>query len=466
MRKYLLLTIFSCLSFCYTIAQETATIDGIKYYLQNGAATIMVQDESLSGKITVPEYVSYNGEDYKVVNVTNGAFKNTNITEIVLSNSITSLGDECFSYCSFLNSVTLPNNITSLGNSTFTLCRSLSTITLPNSITSLGDECFINSGLRTISLPNSISTLGTSCFAGCTQLESIELSNSITSLPSLCFNGCSNLSSIKLSNNIVSIGAGCFKGCVGLTSVDLPKSLKSLDDRYRLYGSFEGCTNLMEVICHWDNLDEVYLWNDECFNGIFTEARLYVPKGTRDMYAAKEPWSNFKYIIEQGDVTEDAEKCATPTISYSDRKLLFTSQTEDAQYHYTITDDDVKTEAFSENGSVDLSATYNISVYASADGYRNSDRATATLYFVNAGLETGIDALQTEEKRGVLVSTDGGYVTVSGLDDGEIVYLYNLQGISLAEGKAYAGSVRLDTRNEKGVVILKVGNESIKVNIN
>lgn len=322
------------------------------------------------------------------------------------------------------------------------------------------------SGLNSVVLPNSVSELGRDCFYGCSNLESIILSNNLTALPAGCFFNCRNLTAIKLSNNVVSIGDACFGYCRSLTLIDIPKSLKSLSNLwYSSTGSFEGCSNLMEVICHWDNLDEIYVGN-ECFNGIFTEAKLYVPKGTRDMYAAKEPWNNFKYIIEQDDVTEEAEKCATPTISYSDRKLLFNSQTEGAQYHYTITDDDVKTEAFSETGSVDLSAIYNISVFASADGYRNSDRATATLYFVNAGLETGIDALQTEEKRGVLVSTDGGYVTVSGLDDGEIVYLYNLQGISLAEGKAYAGSVRLDTRNEKGVIILKVGNESIKVNIN
>ncbi len=183
------------------------------------------------------------------------------------------------------------------------------------------------------------------------------------------------------------------------------------------------------------------------------------------MYKAKEPWNNFKYIIEENDVTEDAEKCQTPTIGYSNKELTFTSQTEGANYHYTITDDDVKTEAYSEDGVVSLSATYKISVYASAYGYKNSDRATATLYFINAGLESTTDVLQIEEQRGVLISTEGNNISISGLNDNEKVYLYNLQGMSLAEGTACAGTVNLNAGNERDVVIVKIGEQSIKVKL-
>ena len=202
------------------------------------------------------------------------------------------------------------------------------------------------------------------------------------------------------------------------------------------------------------------------FNNIFSEAKLYIPKGTMAMYRAKEPWSNFKYIIEENDVTEDAEKCQTPTIDYSNKELTFTSQTEGANYHYTITDDDVKTEAYSEDGVVSLSATYKISVYASAYGYKNSDRATATLYFINAGLENATGILQIEKQRGVLISTAGNNISISGLNDNEKVYLYNLQGMSLAEGTACAGTVNLNAGNERGVVIVKIGKQSIKVKLN
>lgn len=453
-----------CMSFFHAIAQETVTVDNIKYYIENGEATIAVQDENLSGDIVIPESISYNGNNYVVIRATNGAFQNTDITSIILPNSITALGNICFRFCHNLTSVKLPDNITSLGDETFMTCSKLSVIELPKKLISLGQYCFMNCNITKLTLPNSITNLGNNCFQSCENLETITLPQNITNLPAYCFNDCKKLSKITLHEGIVSLGERCFAGCSSLTSIKLPKSINKITGS-TLYGCFEGCSNLSEVTCQWDNLDGIDV-SSHTFDNIFSEAKLYIPKGTTAMYKAKIPWSNFKYIIEENDITEDAEKCQTPTISYSDKKLTFTSPTEGAEYHYTITDDDVKTEAYSEDGIIDLSATYEISVYASADGYRNSDRATATLYFINAGLENTTDVLQIEEQRGVLISTDGGYISISGLDDNEKVYLYNLQGVSLAEGTACAGTVSLNTGNEKGIVIVKIGEQSIKVKLN
>lgn len=460
MKKVFLFAVFSCLSFCYLFAQEIATIDGIKYHIENGEATIAVQDENLSGDIVIPESISYNGNNYVVIRATNGAFQNTDITSIILPNSITALGNICFRFCHNLTSVKLPDNITSLGDETFMTCSKLSVIELPKKLISLGQYCFMNCNITKLTLPNSITTIGQGCFYSCSNLETVTLPQNITNLPASCFKDCKKLSGIILHEGIISLKDCVFENCLGLTSIKLPKSINILAG-----GCFKGCSNLSEVTCLWNNLDDIDVANST-FNNIFSEAKLYIPKGTTEIYKAKEPWSNFKYIIEENDITEDAEKCQTPTTSYSDKKLTFTSPTEGAKYHYTITDDDVKTEAYSEDGIIDLSATYEISVYASADGYKNSDRATATLYFINAGLENTTDVLQIEEQRGVLISTDGGYISISGLDDNEKVYLYNLQGVSLAEGTTCAGTVSLNTGNERGIVIVKIGKQSFKVKLN
>ena len=464
MKKVFLFAVFSCLSFCYLFAQEIATIDGIKYHIENGEATIAVQDENLSGDIVIPESISYDGNNYVVIRVTNGAFQNTDITSIILPNSITSLGNNCFEKCNNLISVKLPDNITSLGDNTFSSCSKLSSIKLPDTLTSLGEFCLAFCNITKLTLPNSITTIGQDCFYSCSNLETVTLPQNITNLPAACFKDCKELSEITLHEGITSLGQSCFAGCSSLTSIKLPKSINKITGSM-FNGCFENCSNLSEVTCLWNNLDDIDVANCT-FNNIFSEARLYIPKGTTEIYKAKEPWSNFKYIIEENDITEDAEKCQTPTISYSDKKLTFTSLTEGAKYHYTITDDDVKTEAYSEDGIIDLSASYKISVYASADGYKNSDRATATLYFINAGLENTTGVLQIEKQRGVLISTEGNNISISGLDDNEKVYLYNLQGMSLAEGTACAGTVNLNAGNEQGVVIIKIGEQSIKVKLN
>ena len=291
-------------------------------------------------------------------------------------------------------------------------------------------------------MPESITSLGESCFDGCSSLESITLPESITSLSNYCFEGCSSLTSITLPNSIIDLGHYCF--------------------RY--------CENLKSVVCKWENLDNVTIRKD-IFDGIFSDARLYVPVGTADMYKATKPWSNFKYIgiiDENGEILEEPEKCATPVINYADGKLVFTCETEGAEYYYTITDEDIKKDAHSQDGTVELTAAYNISVYATADGYISSDEAKAVLYFIKAGSGTGVGVSEIfAEERGVVLSTDGQTVTASGLADGEAVSLYTTDGMLLSTAKASAdGIATLDTKGERGVLIVKVGNDGLKIAVN
>lgn len=116
-------------------SQEIATIDGIKYFLYNGEATIMEQDNPVSGSIVIPEIVSYNNNSYVVVSIADRAFSEKSITSIKLPNSIKSIGDECFQFCQILSSVSLPDNITSLGYRCFWHCfdgcTSLFSVTCP-----------------------------------------------------------------------------------------------------------------------------------------------------------------------------------------------------------------------------------------------------------------------------------------------------------------------------------------------
>lgn len=75
------------------------------------------------------------------------------------------------------------------------------------------------------------------------------------------------------------------------------------------------------------------------------------------------------------------------------------------------------TDALCEDGNVSLSAAYDISVYATADGYSASEKAKATLYWVNANLENTTNIYQART-RGVVASAHDGIVCISGLDNG------------------------------------------------
>ncbi len=160
-------------------ATDEETVDGsadvVYTYDENGEATVKsVQDESLSGAIVIPSYVTYNGVSYKVTGVGDFAFACTNVTSVTFPSTITELPSYCFWQCYNLTSVTLPSSINKLGSGCFDDCTSLKSITLPGSITTLGTYCFYNcTSLKSITLPSSITSLGSFCFYNCSSLTSI-----------------------------------------------------------------------------------------------------------------------------------------------------------------------------------------------------------------------------------------------------------------------------------------------------
>ena len=68
--------------------------------------------------------------------------RETEITDLVIPNSVTSISFGAFNGCSGLKSVTIPNSVTSIGKSAFSDCTGLTSVTIPNSVTSIGGGAF------------------------------------------------------------------------------------------------------------------------------------------------------------------------------------------------------------------------------------------------------------------------------------------------------------------------------------
>ena len=176
--------------------------------------------------------------------------------------------------------------------------------------------------------------------------------------------------------------------------------------------------------------------------------------------------STYPYIYvplkdEESGEEKPNEQCAVPTISYADGKLTFASSTPNAEYHYTITDTDMASDVYSQDGIVKLSAAYNISAYATADGYKPSDKATATLYWVEANLQNNPTNINQTATRGIIVTSNDGIVTLSGLNNDETVRFYTVDGKQLGAAKAVNGTASQAV--SESVVIAKMGNQTIKI---
>ena len=481
-KGFVMLVVLMLMTTSSAMAQEDKyeVIDGFRYLLDSDAKTATLvpkTDGKYSGDIIIPEKVKGNdGVEYIVDSLGGNCFSGSGLTSITIPSSVTSLGEACFSLCSGLTSITIPSSVTSLGDLCFFGCSSLTSITIPSSVTSLGEACFSAcvsltsitipssvtsldcfsgcSGLLSITIPSSVTLLGGACFSGCSSLTSITIPSSVTSMGYDCFRDCSGLKSITIPSSVTSLGWHCFWNCSGLTSITIPSSVTLLGE-----SCFEGCQNLETVY-----FEGKYCRSNYANLNIPTTSIIKVPteylQGYKDSFG-----SDYKYIYAwnpdgSGDDTKPVTQCATPSVSYGEGKLMFACETTGAKYHYTITDTDITSDALSENGEVSLSAAYNISVYATADGYKASDKAEATLYWINANLDTGTN-INMVKTRGVVASAHDGIITLSGLDNGEVVKFYATDGKYLGSSVAANGAASYAVN--ESLVIAKVGKDSIKI---
>ena len=443
-----------------TSSAMAEVIDGLRYVLdpETKTATLLPKMEGhYSGDIIIPEKVKGNdGVEYVVTSLVASCFKFCyDLTSITIPSSVTSLGERCFQGCIGLTSITIPSSVTSLGDACFDCCYGLTSITIPSSVTSLGRFCFSDCrGLTSITIPSSVTSLGDYCFSGCSGLTSITIPSSVTSLGESCFEDCSGLTSITIPSSVTSLGNYCFDGCSGLTSITIPSSVTSLG-----WSCFNGCSGLETVYFKGKYCRSNYINLD-----IPTTSIIKVP--TEYLQDYKDSFgSDYKYIYawnpdETGDDNKPVTQCSTPSVSYGEGKLMFACETTGAKYHYTITDTDIKSDALSENGEVSLSAAYNISVYATADGYKASDKAEATLYWINANLDNGTN-INMVKTRGVVASAHDGIICLSGLDNGEVVKFYATDGKYLGSSVAANGAASFAVN--ESLVIAKVGKDSMKI---
>ena len=152
-------------------------------------------------------------------NILYGAFYGcTNLTSIVIGDSVTSIGGSAFSGCSSLTSIEIPDSVTSIGDLAFRDCSSLTSIEIPDSVTSIGLYAFYGcSSLTSIVIPNSVTSIGEGIFRNCSSLTSIEIPDSVTSIGNLAFAYCSSLTSIEIPDSVTSIGNYAFQNCSSLT---------------------------------------------------------------------------------------------------------------------------------------------------------------------------------------------------------------------------------------------------------
>ena len=289
------------------------TIDGFKFGLENGKY-ILYSYNGTEDTITLPE--SINGNPYEIYRFVGGkniiipdtitsigdeAFKgNESLVSITIGNGVTSIGEDAFASCYGLTSVTIPDSVTSIGWSAFEGCTGLTSVTIPDSVTSIGSRTFAEcTGLTSVTIGNSVTSIGFWAFHGCTGLTSITVAKgntkyhsaenclietesktliagcknsiiptdgSVTRIGEWAFYNCTGLMSVTIPDSVTSIGSLAFYNCYGLTSITIPDSVTSIGN-----SAFSNCTGLTSVTIG----GSVTSIGDSAFSGCYRLIEVY-----------------------------------------------------------------------------------------------------------------------------------------------------------------------------------------------
>ena len=146
-------------------------------------------DQGSITDIVLPKYLVEIGEE---------AFKGSDVTSILMPNTVKNLGTHAFEDCKKLKEVTLSSSLTLIPMAAFRGCDALQELQVPASVTKIADLAFEASGLKEMELPMGVETVGAGAFYNCQQLEKLAFPNSLKKLGVCCFLYCNKLKSLTL----------------------------------------------------------------------------------------------------------------------------------------------------------------------------------------------------------------------------------------------------------------------------
>lgn len=247
------------------------------------------------------------------------AFARSGLTEYVIPNDVTTIGDHAFAGCYDLTNIIFSNSITTIGEWAFVNCTSLTNITLPNSITVIKKGAFSDCcSLKDIIIPNRVTTIDVAVFANCSDLASITFPDRVTSIGNRAFDRCSSLTNITIPEGVTSIGVNAFIHCECLENITIPEGVNTIGGSAFAYceslrsivipksvttidrGAFAYCRRLTDIYCKPTTPPTL---GQEVFSSAYVPS-IFVPQTSVGAYKAASSWKAYVQQIVGYDFTK------------------------------------------------------------------------------------------------------------------------------------------------------------------
>ncbi|MBQ9346257.1 MAG: leucine-rich repeat domain-containing protein, partial [Oscillibacter sp.] len=159
--------------YCSALREITVSLDNSAYSSSGGVlynkekTQLLAYPAMKSGKLAIPG---------SVTSICDNAFSNSVLSNIVIPDNVTEIGEYAFSGCANLTSISIPDSVVSIGAGAFSYCRSLENVTLSNSVAVVEPSTFQEcTQLASITIPGSVTSIQSRAFASCIKLYWVSL---------------------------------------------------------------------------------------------------------------------------------------------------------------------------------------------------------------------------------------------------------------------------------------------------